>query len=72
MPSHEVVDDRQREQEDAQARGATRCDERQHAEGERGVGRHRRAPPVRRRTAGVEGQVDRDGGGHAAQRGEDR
>ena len=30
------------------------------AERERGVGRHRRAPPVRARAAGVERQVDHD------------
>ena len=42
----EVVDHRQRQQPDAQARAA-RGDEREHAQRERGVGRHRRAPAVR-------------------------
>ena len=35
-----------------------RADERQHAERERRVGRHRRPPAVRRRPPGVDGEVD--------------
>ena len=49
-----------------------RPDEREHAERERGVGRHRGSPAVRRRMAGVEREVDRDGHDHAADPGEQR
>ena len=57
----QVVDHRQGEQEDAKARRAARRGQRQQAEREGGVGRHRGAPAVCARAAGVEGQVDGDG-----------
>ena len=45
---------------DAQPVEVARPDEREHAEREGGVGRHRDAPAVRGRSAGVDGEVDRD------------
>jgi hypothetical protein len=42
----QVVDDGHRQQPDEQARPAWR-DQREHTEHERGIGRHRRGPPVR-------------------------
>ncbi len=52
----------------AQPVGEARPDEREQAERERRVGRHRHAPAVRRGAAGVEREVDRDRHGHAAER----
>ena len=64
---HEVVDHRQRQQPEAQARAARRH-EREDAERERRVGRHRRAPAVRPGAARVEREIDRDRDRHAAER----
>ena len=49
----EVVDDDDREDERAQPVREPRPDDREHAERERRVGRHRRAPAVRGRVPGV-------------------
>ena len=65
---HQVVDHRQGEQAEAEA-GAARREERQHPEGESRIGRHRGAPAVRPRAAGVERQEDRDRYRHPAERG---
>ena len=62
----DVVDDDDRQQEAAQPVGEARADEGQHAERERGVGRHRHPPPLGRALAGVEGEVDRDRDDHPA------
>ncbi len=67
----QVVDHGQGEQEDPQARGAAGRRQRQQAERERRVGRHRGAPAVRAPAAGVEGQVDGDGDEHAPEPGHD-
>ena len=63
----EVVDDSDREQERTQAIGEARPDEREQAECERGVRRHRDAPAVRGGAAGVDREIDRDRGGCAAE-----
>ena len=68
----DVVDDGDRQQERAQPVGEARPDEREQAERERGVGRHRHPPPVRRRTAGIEREVDRDRAAMPAERREHR
>ena len=47
----DVVDDDDRQHEGAQAIGEARPDQREHPERERGVGRHRHAPAVRRAAA---------------------
>src|SRR5437764_381784 len=60
----DVVHDEDREHERAQAVRKPRADEREHAQGERGVGRHRRSPPMRRAAARVERDVDQDGHRH--------
>ena len=52
--------------------GNRRPDQCQHAQREGGVGRHRDAPSVGRGMTGVDGQVDRDRDGHAAEGGENR
>jgi hypothetical protein len=56
----DVVDDEHREHERAKAVGETRPDDREQTERERGIGRHRRAPPMRRSAPRVEGEVERD------------
>ena len=62
----DVVDDDDGEHEGTQAVGKVRPDEREQAESEGRVGRHRDSPPACRRAAGVEREVDGDGHGHAA------
>ena len=61
-----VVDDDDREHERAQPVGKAGPDNREQAEGEGGVGRHRNAPPMHGRPTNVEEEVDRDGNRHAA------
>ena len=68
----DVVDDDDREHERAQAIGEPRPDEREQAERERGVGRHRDSPALCGRAPAVEREVDRDCDGHAADRGQRR
>ncbi len=68
----EVVDDRDREQERAQPVGEPPPEQSEHPERERGVGRHRGAPAVSRRLAGVEGEEDRDRQHHPAEPGQER
>ena len=68
----DVVDHDDREHEGAQAIREARPDQREQTERERGVGRHRDAPAVRRRTAGVEGEVDGDRGRCASQSRDER
>jgi len=69
--SAEVVDDGEAEEEHAQPRRRTGREQRQRAEGESGVGRHRGAPAATAGTARVEHQVDSDRDSHPADRGED-
>ena len=57
---------------DAQAVGEPRPDDREHAERERRVGRHRRAPAVRGRAARGEREIDGDRHDHAAEAREQR
>ena len=64
----EIVDHRQRQQEDAHARGRARRQQADRRQREGGVGRDRRAPAVRARPTGVPGQVDRGRHGDAAER----
>jgi hypothetical protein len=68
----EVVDDREREQEDLEPGGHAGAEhgERRHREGD--VGRHRHAPARDRRPAGVQRRVERRRREHAAERTEDR
>ena len=61
-----------REQEHLERRGHPRAEQRQHAEREGDVGRHRDAPAGGARPAGVEGEVERGGHDHAAERGDGR
>ena len=68
----QVVDHDDGEDERPQAVGHAAPDEREQAERQRGVGRHRDPPAVRGRAAQVEREVDRDRGGHPADRGEHR
>ena len=68
---HEVVEDRERQQADAQARAAG-SDQREHAEREGGVGRHGGSPALRPVAAGVEGQEDQDRQRHASHRRDQR
>ena len=68
---HEVVDDDEREEPNAQARRLRRH-QRQHAEGEGRVGRHRGAPAVRRCLSGVDREVDEHRHGESAERGQHR
>ena len=56
----QIVDHREGEQEHAQPRRRTWCEQRERTEREGAVGRHRRPPPVRARAASVERQIDRD------------
>ena len=65
-PGH-VIDDRERQQVGPHPVRDARTDQGQHAERERGVGRHGRAPAGGRRIAGVDGQVDADRHDHPAQ-----
>ncbi len=69
---NEVVGDDERQDEHAQPLRLARADERQGAERERGVGRHRRAPAAGVAIAGVDREVDQHGQRHAADRGEQR
>ena len=55
----DVVHDRQRQQEDPQLGGRAGAHQREHAEGEGGVGRDRDPPALRRVARRVEGQVER-------------
>ena len=57
----EIVDDREREQEDPDAGRRPRREQGKGAERERGVGRHSRTPAVRAGAASVEREEDRDG-----------
>ncbi len=68
----QVVDDREREQVGPHPVGQAPADQGQRAERERGVGGHGRAPAVRGRAAGGEGQVQRDRHDHPAQPGRQR
>jgi hypothetical protein len=61
-----IVDDRECEHERAQTEGASAAHECEQAECECGVGRHRRAPAVHRRAAGIEREEDRNGHDHPA------
>ena len=63
----QVVDDEHRQQEHPGPVRHVLAEDREHAEGERGVGGHRDAPPVRARPAGVERQVDQDRHDHPDQ-----
>ena len=67
----QVVEDRQGEDERAQAWIAAR-DEPEDAEGEGRVGRHRSSPAAGARAAGVEGKEDQDRDEHPAARGHER
>ena len=68
----DVVDDDDREHERPQPVRETRSDQRQQAERERGVRRHRDPPAVCGRSPGVEREVDRDPDRHAAEAGYER
>jgi hypothetical protein len=71
---HEVVDHRDGHQEQPGLIGHAAADQREQAEGERGVGRHRHAPRVPGRTRVVGDQEDRhrdDQADHAGRRGQD-
>ncbi len=68
----DVVHDDHGEHERPQAIGEPRPDEREQAEREGGVGRHRDSPAVRRRMTGVEREVDGDRPRHASDSGQDR
>ena len=63
----QVVDDEHRDQEDAHPVGDLATEQRQNAERQRGVGRHRDAPAVGAVTPGVERQVDEHRDHHAEQ-----
>ena len=65
----QVVDHQQRKEAHPQPLGS-RCDQGEYAERERRVGRHRGAPALRSRAAGVEGEVDQHGHRHATRGGE--
>jgi hypothetical protein len=67
----EVVDHQDRQEADPEPRRAA-GDQRQDAESERRVGRHRCAPAVRSWAAGVDREVDQHGRRHAPQSGEQR
>ena len=67
-----VVDHGHGDHESPQAVRKARADEREQAEHEGGVGRHRDSPAVGGRAPRVEDEVDRDGDGHAADRGQQR
>jgi len=69
---HQVVDHRDREDERSQAVREPAADDRQHAERECGVGRHRGAPPARDRMGRIEGEVDRDRDHHPPEPGQER
>ena len=58
--AHDVVDDREREDEAAQSFGSVPAKESEQAEGEGSIGRHRHAPTVRRGPTSVDGQVEPD------------
>ena len=68
----QVVDDDHREEEDAQPDRPPARDQREHAERQRGVGRHGRAPAGGALAPGVDREVDRGGGDHPAEAAEDR
>ena len=63
---HDVIDDRDREQERTQPVRQPGADERDQAERECRVGRHRRSPAMRRAVARIQRQVDRDRHHHPA------
>ena len=62
----DVIDDREREQVGAYPVGQAGADQREHAQGERGIRGHRRAPAGGRRAARVDGQVYGDRNDHPA------
>ena len=68
----EIVDHHDGQHERAEPVREARADEREHAERERGVGRHRSAPAVRRGTAAVQREEDGDRDEHAAETGQER
>jgi len=68
----EVVDDRQRDQEDLQSLGDARAEDRQRPEREGDVGGHRDAPAVGTAAAGIEAGVDQRRRHHAPDGGCDR
>ena len=65
--THDVVDDREREDEAAQSFGSVLAEEGEQAKGEGSIGRHRHAPTVRRCPACVDRQVEPDGAHHPAE-----
>jgi hypothetical protein len=68
----EVIDHHHREDERPQAVRHATAGQPQQSECQGGVGRHRDPPAARGRAAQVEREVDRDRGGHPADRGEHR
>ena len=64
--ARDVVDDHERQQEDADPRRAPATDQGEDPQRERRVGAHRDAPAPRRRLTGVEREEDEGGGDHAA------
>ena len=68
----EVVDDRQRQQEQPGSRRHARTDREDDCDGEGDVRGHRDTPATRGVGAGVEDRVDGRGHHHAAERGDDR
>ena len=65
--THDVVDDRERQDEAAQSFGSVLAQESQQAESEGGIGRHRHAPTVRRCPTSVDRQVEPDSAHHPAE-----
>ena len=68
----DVVDDDHGEDERPEAIGNAAPEERQQTQGERGVRRHRDPPALGRGVTDVEGEVDRDGRRHPADRRQQR
>ena len=68
----DVVDDRQRQQEDAHAAGNGPAQQRQHADRERDVGGGGHGPALALRRLAVEREIDQRRHRHAAQRGRQR
>ncbi len=68
----DVVGDGERNEEHLERRRDSIAEKREHTECEGDVGRHRHAPPLHRRGARVESEVDGGGGDHAADGGNDR
>ena len=65
--AHDVVDDREREDEAAQSFGSVPAKESEQAEGEGSIGRHRHAPTVCRGPTSVDRQVEPDRAHHPAE-----